>query len=223
MKQDWLTPIKAKQCVRRSRRLFFGSRSPHLPIECAGLYFMLHFMLLAYFSASSSPIKGRGNISNEEAERRTRGTEKETFDFLSVPLGLLQRRPQGRGQDDAIYLGCAYKSLHLAPLASRGTFFYLIFCSFKCFSLTHAHVLLRPLIWISADTSSGFKVQSGLPYLHWRGKYDIRSMRSTSGATPADLLMVSWLPAQFPTYRCQQVRLELNKFLDGTTWLHLAT
>ena len=39
------------------------------------------------------------------------------------------------------------------------------------------------LFWISGDVSSGFQSQSGLPYLHCRGKHNVHSLRSTSGAT----------------------------------------
>ena len=42
---------------------------------------------------------------------------------------------------------------------------------------------LVPLFWISGDISSVFQSQSGLPYLHFRGKCNVRSLRSTSCAT----------------------------------------
>ena len=38
------------------------------------------------------------------------------------------------------------------------------------------------------DVSSGFQSQSGLPYSHCGGKRNVHSLRSTSGATLADLL-----------------------------------
>ena len=47
---------------------------------------------------------------------------------------------------------------------------------------------LVPLFWISDDVSSGFQSQSGLPYSHCGGKHNICSLRSTSGATLANLL-----------------------------------
>ena len=47
---------------------------------------------------------------------------------------------------------------------------------------------LVPLFWISGDVSSGFQSQSGLPYSHCGGKHNVCSLRSTSGATLADLL-----------------------------------
>ena len=50
---------------------------------------------------------------------------------------------------------------------------------------------LVPLFWISSDVFSGFQSQDRLPYLHCRGKCNVCSLRSTSGATPADLLTAS--------------------------------
>ena len=48
---------------------------------------------------------------------------------------------------------------------------------------------LVPLFLICRDISSGFQSQSGLPYLYYRGKHNVLSLRSTSGArsTPGDL------------------------------------
>ena len=43
---------------------------------------------------------------------------------------------------------------------------------------------LTALFWISGNVSSWFQSQSGLPYIH---NVDIHYLRSTSGATPADL------------------------------------
>ena len=50
---------------------------------------------------------------------------------------------------------------------------------------------LVPLFWISGDVSSGFQSQSGLPYTCCGGKRNVRFLRSTSGATLADLLAAS--------------------------------
>ena len=57
---------------------------------------------------------------------------------------------------------------------------------------------LVPLFWISSDVSSGFQSPSGLPYSHCRSEYNVCSLRSTSGATHADLL-----PTSCPTYCCR--------------------
>ena len=53
---------------------------------------------------------------------------------------------------------------------------------------------LVPLFGISGDVSSGFQSQSGLPYLHCRGERNVCSLRSTSGATLADLLVAGTQP-----------------------------
>ena len=57
---------------------------------------------------------------------------------------------------------------------------------------------LLPLFWISGDVSSGFQSQSGLPYSHCRGERNVRSPRSTSGATLADLLATGAQPVLSP-------------------------
>ena len=65
------------------------------------------------------------------------------------------------------------------------TLFFFFF--FKYFWRTYTHVsyfgALIPLFWISGDVSSGFQSQSGLPYSHCGGERNVRSLRSTSGAT----------------------------------------
>ena len=60
-------------------------------------------------------------------------------------------------------------------------FFFLIFLAdtYTCSILGP----LIPLFWISGDVSSGFQSQSGLPYSHCGGERNVRSLRSTSGAT----------------------------------------
>ena len=60
-------------------------------------------------------------------------------------------------------------------------FFFLIFLAdtYTCPILGP----LIPLFWISGDVSSGFQSQSGLPYSHCGGERNVRSLRSTSGAT----------------------------------------
>ena len=65
---------------------------------------------------------------------------------------------------------------------------------------------LVPLFWISSDVSSGFQSQSGLPYLHCGGEYHVLSLRSTSGATHADLLAVGLLSVLSP-HTVAEVRL----------------
>ena len=57
---------------------------------------------------------------------------------------------------------------------------------------------LVSLFWIKGGVSFGFQRQLVLPYLHCRGKCNIDSPRSTSGDTPADLLMASivWLQSR---------------------------
>ena len=57
---------------------------------------------------------------------------------------------------------------------------------------------LVPLFWISSDISSGFQSQSGLPYSHCGGEHNVCSLRSTSGATHADLLAAGLLPVLPP-------------------------
>ena len=54
--------------------------------------------------------------------------------------------------------------------------------------------LLIPLFWTSGDVSSGFQSQSGFCLIHtWRRRTSniTHSLRFTSGATPADLLVAS--------------------------------
>ena len=63
-----------------------------------------------------------------------------------------------------------------------------------------------PLFWISGDVSSGFQSQSGLPYSHCGGERNVRSLRSTSGATLADLLAASTQPVLSP-HTVAEVRL----------------
>ena len=60
-------------------------------------------------------------------------------------------------------------------------FFFLIFLAdtYTCPILGP----LIPLFWISGDVSSGFQSQNGLPYSHCGGERNVRSLRSTSGAT----------------------------------------
>ena len=65
---------------------------------------------------------------------------------------------------------------------------------------------LVPLFWISGDVSSGFQSQSGLPYSHCGGKHNVRSPRSTSGATLADLLAAGTQPVLSP-HTVAEVRL----------------
>ena len=53
-------------------------------------------------------------------------------------------------------------------------------------------VSLLPLFWISSEISSGFQSQSGFCLIRFcGGEYNVHSLRSISGATPANLLMVS--------------------------------
>ena len=73
-------------------------------------------------------------------------------------------------------------------------FFFLKFLADTCPFLGP----LVPLFWISGDVSSGFQSQSGLPYSHCGGKRNVRSPRSTSGATLADLLAAGAQPVLSP-------------------------
>ena len=59
------------------------------------------------------------------------------------------------------------------------------------------------MFWTSGDVSSGFQRQSGQPYSHLAEAYYVCSLRLTSGAIPADLLMASMAVA-FPTCVFQQ-------------------
>ena len=72
-------------------------------------------------------------------------------------------------------------------LNEKRNFFFLKFLADTCPFLGP----LVPLFWISGDISSGFQSQSGLPYSHCGGECNVRSPRSTSGATLADLLVAS--------------------------------
>ena len=65
---------------------------------------------------------------------------------------------------------------------------------------------LVPLFWISSNVSSGFQSQSGLPYSHCGGKCNVCSLRSTSGATHANLLATS-LPPVLSPHTVAEVRL----------------
>ena len=82
------------------------------------------------------------------------------------------------------------------------TFFFLKFLADICPFLGP----LVPLFWISGDVSSGFQSQSGLPYSHCGGKHNVRSPRSTSGATLADLLVAGAQPVLSP-HTVPEVRL----------------
>ena len=57
---------------------------------------------------------------------------------------------------------------------------------------------LVPLFWISGDVSSGFQSQSGLPYSHCGGERNVRSPRSTSCATLANLFAAGAQPVLSP-------------------------
>ena len=65
---------------------------------------------------------------------------------------------------------------------------------------------LVPLFWISGDISSGFQSQSGLPYSHCGDKHNVHSLRSTFGATLADLLGAGAQPVLSP-HTVAEVRL----------------
>ena len=81
-------------------------------------------------------------------------------------------------------------------------FFFLKFLADTCPFLGP----LVPLFWISGDVSSGFQSQSGLPYSHCRSNRNVRSPRSTSGATLADLLAAGAQPVLSP-HTVAEVRL----------------
>ena len=53
-------------------------------------------------------------------------------------------------------------------------------------------------VLISSDVSSGFQSQSGLPYSHCGGERNVCYLRSTSGATRANLLVAGFSPVLFP-------------------------
>ena len=55
-----------------------------------------------------------------------------------------------------------------------------------------------PLFCISCNVRSGFLSQNALPYSHCRGKYNSYFVRSTSGATSANLLTASMAPVPCP-------------------------
>ena len=55
---------------------------------------------------------------------------------------------------------------------------------------------LVPLFWISGNVSSGFQSQSF--WLFFGGECNVHSPKSTSGATPADLLMTNGTPITSP-------------------------
>ena len=78
---------------------------------------------------------------------------------------------------------------------------------------------LVPLFWISNDVSSGFQSQSGLPYSHCGGKHNVRSLRSNSGATHADLLAAG-LPPVLSPHTVTEVRLP-GIGRKGSFWGHL--
>ena len=61
---------------------------------------------------------------------------------------------------------------------------------------------LIPLFWTSGDFSSGFQSMEIRPALLAldRGAFDVCPLRFISGATPADLLVVSLAAGHFPTY-----------------------
>ena len=67
---------------------------------------------------------------------------------------------------------------------------------------------LVPLFWISGDVSSGFQSQSGFCLIRYfcGGECNVHSPRFTSGATLADLLVVSAQPVTSP-HACAEVGL----------------
>ena len=81
-------------------------------------------------------------------------------------------------------------------------FFFKVFGGHTCPILGP----LVPLFWISGDVSSGFQSQSGLPYSHCGGECNVRSLRSTSGATLADLFAAGVQPVLSP-HTVAEVRL----------------
>ena len=82
---------------------------------------------------------------------------------------------------------------------------------------------LVPLFWISSDVCSGFQSQSGLPYLHCGGKCNVRSLRSISGATHANLLVAS-LPPVLSPHTVAEVRLPgLELVLSEYLWVRRST
>ena len=74
----------------------------------------------------------------------------------------------------------------------------------KCFWWTHVSYFgayWYPCLWISGDVSSGFQRQSGVCLIcMFSGcKCNLHSPRSTSGATPVNLLAASIAAGHFPT------------------------
>ena len=67
---------------------------------------------------------------------------------------------------------------------------------------------LAPLFWISCDVSSGFQRQSGFCLIHvfCGGECNVHSLRSTSGATHANLLAASAQPV-ISFHACAEVGL----------------
>ena len=78
---------------------------------------------------------------------------------------------------------------------------------------------LVPLFRISSDVSSGFQSQSGLPYSHCRGERNVRSLRSTSGATLADLLVASVQPVLSPHTVAEVMLPGLELVLSECQWV----
>ena len=68
--------------------------------------------------------------------------------------------------------------------------------------------LLVPLFWISGDVSSGFQSQSGFCLIHFfcRGKCNVHSLRLTSVATHANLLVAGMQLVTSP-HACAEVGL----------------
>ena len=89
-------------------------------------------------------------------------------------------------------------------------FFFLRFLADTCPFLGP----LVPLFGISCDVSYGFQSQSGLPYSHCGGERNVRSSRSTSAATLADLLAAGAQPVLSP-HTVAEVRLPGNGTLSS--------
>ena len=73
---------------------------------------------------------------------------------------------------------------------------------------------LIPLFWISGDVSSGFQSQSGLPYSHCGGERNVRSLRSTSGATRCRPLDGKHCGAPTGFISCPRILLAPSGILD---------
>ena len=57
-----------------------------------------------------------------------------------------------------------------------------------------------PVFWISGNVSSGFQSQSGFCLIRFsRGECNVHSLRSTTGATHADLLIADIVAGHVPT------------------------